>query len=601
MAGNLGTFTAVDSAVLHDADRLEAVRAMLAEYDIVATGIKTIRNRLAAVSFGEADTLRRQLEQLEVKFDLQREALWRLQISDVLLSEFISEMLRRGRGEDPFRALSQHIDVLKMALSRLVFAMDALPERLHEFRDTIEVSDRSDDRLENIERVAYEIAFGRTQLASSPLRMIFDTTSRCNLRCVTCHQSATQEVIHYDLADADLRGLDLAVERASQVFIAGMGEPLLSRATFDLVGRARSSGAYVETITNGTTLARGWRLLPNVDMLYVSFDGGTPESYEAVRRHGSFHRLIAGLRGLLESERRKICFNVVVCRQNVFTIPDIMQLATSLNIGHVHLQEMSGYLAWHDRMLIGEAERSWLFKWLAGWRATPEAAGLSFICNLVPPGHAEDAGGCDTHGATKASIAEIADVPAPTLPARQSLQQISTDLEKIINADIPATFRAVKASVRRLVPSTAEAPPPDRSELDWTALRDHVEADLAAMPHCFSTYAHLVVNGDATTRSCCKVQSRLASVDAVNFDDVWNAPTYVELRTAHAAQIAPRKACEDCRDPVRFHFLTQVLEVLDRHEIDITLIRRPKDFPIPASAEEHPLVRQLGRNAIAAP
>ena len=55
----------------------------------------------------------------------------------------------------------------------------------------------------------------------------------------------------------------------------------------------------------------------------------------------------------------------------------------------------------------------------------------------------------------------------------------------------------------RLLPSKSDhEEPPVKEDLDWIALRDFVEDDKAMMPHCMSTYAHLVVNGDATTRSC---------------------------------------------------------------------------------------------------
>lgn len=108
----------------------------------------------------------------------------------------------------------------------------------------------------------------------------------------------------------------------------------------------------------------------------------------------------------------------------------------------------------------------------------------------------------------------------------------------------------------------------------------------------------LIVNGDGTTRSCCKVQNRLSSISQDKFQNIWNAETYRELRAAHAKRIAPRAACRNCRDPVRFHFLTKILRTLENHHIDISLIRKPEDFPVPATYAEDPLVKKLGSNAI---
>lgn len=52
----------------------------------------------------------------------------------------------------------------------------------------------------------------------------------------------------------------------------------------------------------------------------VSFDGGSKESFEVIRRNGHFEAVVSGLRELSSGQRRKICFNVVVCKQNIYTL-----------------------------------------------------------------------------------------------------------------------------------------------------------------------------------------------------------------------------------------------------------------------------------------
>lgn len=590
---------------LLDAESAKRFRMVLAEYDIVATGIKTLRRRAASCPGEVTRRLLMQLERLEQKHGFDREAMWRFQVGDQELSEFLSDLTRR-HGEDPLASLSLCLNQIKSILSPLSYALEILPERNHDLADDITVDDSTAAKRHNLELMAYELAFGRTRLKSAPLRHLLDVTSRCNLRCITCHQSVTQDVVHYDLADASLTTLTTAFKYAQLIFVAGMGEPLLSRSVFALVSAAKASGAIVEAITNGTALARGSRgekLLPAIDMLMVSIDGGTRETYDAIRRNGSFDRLISNLRNLTPEARRKIIFNIVVCKQNVFTMGECVDLGIELGVGHICFQEMYGYLPWHGAMALDETERAWVFDRLPEWTERARAGDVCLICNLVRNTSSPPTDNIDIDGAIRENLALVSDVPVALVPPRQSLDDLSLALDELLAGEAPAVFAAITASLRgRLdigspdVP--AAVPGTGDEEIDWVALRDHVEAGHAQFPHCMSTYAHLIVNGDGTTRPCCKVQNRLASLAQETFGDIWNAPPYVELRSAHAQQIAPREECRDCRDPVRFHFVVETLKELAAHDIDISRIRKPKDFPVPASIGDHPLVRELGSNAL---
>jgi hypothetical protein len=239
---------------------------------------------------------------------------------------------------------------------------------------------------------------------------------------------------------------------------------------------------------------------------------------------------------------------------------------------------------------------------LPGWRRRATAGELSLICNLVPAAGDASVPEIDIVKTAERNIQAVADVKVSRVPTRKGLAEISLELEAFLAEEPPAVFRTITASLRRLALAAPPAPEvsssPPGEAVDWLALRDYVEGDNARFPHCLSTYAHLIVNGDGTTRSCCKVQSRLSSISQDRFQDIWNGENYRELRSAHAQQIAPREACRNCHDPVRFHFLTEILQTLENHDIDISLIRKPKDFPVPATYAEEPLVKKLGSNAI---
>ncbi len=455
-----------------DASQLRTLRMILAEYDIVATGIKTLIQRLLACPSELNDLLQGQLRLLESSYRLDREAMWRLQVSDANLLQLIAELNRRSRGADPLATLSQCLARIKRLLTPMSIALEDLPERDHTVPQAIAVGDQSKAKRDNLELLAYELAFGRTRLQSAPLRHVLDVTSRCNFRCLTCHQSETQDVVHYDLAETQLDAVTSVFPQALQIFVAGMGEPLLSRSAFPLAAKAKESGSFVELITNGSTLGRANTLLSVVDMLMVSFDGGTPESFDAIRRNGSFERVRGGVMEFEPALRRKVCFNVVVCKQNVYSMGECVDLAIAMGIGHVHFQEMGGYLPWHDRMLLGDAERAWFFEQLNGWIATAGQAGVSVICNLVRgPRMPSTAGPVERRQFTLQSLAAVADTPVAAMPRRVDLPALATELDSFLSEEVPAAFRVVAASHHRLLQAVgcsrrSKSEPPRRLNIE---------------------------------------------------------------------------------------------------------------------------------------
>jgi MoaA/NifB/PqqE/SkfB family radical SAM enzyme len=595
-SGRKKMLTDLSNSELVDSDTRDRFRKILAEYDIVATGIKTLDRQLAFFTDPVALLVAEQLRALERRWHLQRSLLWNQQVTNEGLSGLFEDLLQVS--EDPMADLSFNLNRIKSVLTPLSMNVEAKIDREHRFVKSDDKQDNIDKKRDNLELLSYEMIMGMTILQSKPLRHMLDTTSRCNFRCLTCYQRASQDIVHYDLADAPYQVLVPAFAFAKQVFVQAMGETFLSRSAFPLVAAAKSSGAYVEAITNGTTLERGAQLLDAVDLLMVSIDGGTEETFSLIRRNGSLDKISTSIATLPRDARRSICFNVVVCRQNVYSMDSVIDLALSLGVGHIHFQEMNGYLPWHKDMLIDEEDRNWFFYRLPIWRYKVKNSGIFIYCNLVPckeTPRRPRAGGAP---AAQVSAKAVADVPVPSMPRRATMEQLSNELENLIQDEPPEIFRQIAVSASLLAEDNARSdelsPTETTGPVDWEAARARAAAGEATFPHCLSAYAHFVVNGDGTTRSCCRVQNRLADLSQGPFGKIWNSENYVTLRTAHAQQIAPADPCVDCRDPVRFHFIDEILSELESHGVDISRIRRPKDFPLPATYAENPVVRKLG-------
>src|SRR5436190_450387 len=112
--------------------RLERFRMILAEYDIVATGIKTLISQFLACGDDVARSILSKLRALEQKLGLEREAMWQFQVSDDRLKALLGELDRRCRGNDPLNLLSFHLERTKRLLSPLSHAIEALRDRNHD-------------------------------------------------------------------------------------------------------------------------------------------------------------------------------------------------------------------------------------------------------------------------------------------------------------------------------------------------------------------------------------------------------------------------------------------------------------------------------------
>lgn len=129
----------------------------------------------------------------------------------------------------------------------------------------------------------------RIHRSSSHLSKLYiEPTDLCNLDCTMCIRSGWDETLgrmSKETFEHILRGLK-ELEQPITVFFGGLGEPLFHPKTVDWVRAVKQTGARVELITNGTTLTekRSRQLIEyGLDVLWVSIDGATPESYADVR------------------------------------------------------------------------------------------------------------------------------------------------------------------------------------------------------------------------------------------------------------------------------------------------------------------------------
>ncbi|MBI3182727.1 MAG: radical SAM protein [Myxococcales bacterium] len=149
----------------------------------------------------------------------------------------------------------------------------------------------------------------RARLLTSPdlTYLFWESTLRCNLRCLHCGSSceARSPVKELDTSQV-LAILDTIAEDfdASRIFVSITGgEPLLRRDLFEVVAHMTRLGMQSCIVTNGTLLGRGEAArLSEAGMrtASVSIDG-LSEAHEAIRGKGTYRPALAALGHALEA------------------------------------------------------------------------------------------------------------------------------------------------------------------------------------------------------------------------------------------------------------------------------------------------------------
>ncbi|HEY0464329.1 MAG TPA: radical SAM protein, partial [Polyangiaceae bacterium] len=178
--------------------------------------------------------------------------------------------------------------------------------------------------------------------------LIAELTYLCPLRCVYC-SNPTNLAAHPDrLNTADwLRVFQQAAELgALQLNLSG-GEPLLRRDLEELVAGAHALDFYTNLITSGLPLTRE-RLLrlkeAGLSSVQVSIQDSVAQDSDRIAGRESFDQKLEVARWVKELGL-PLTLNVVLHRQNLGRIAEIIALAEQLNVDRLELANTQ-YLAW---------------------------------------------------------------------------------------------------------------------------------------------------------------------------------------------------------------------------------------------------------------
>ncbi|MHB0875767.1 MAG: radical SAM protein [Anaerolineae bacterium] len=207
-------------------------------------------------------------------------------------------------------------------------------------------------------------------------KVYVEATNRCNLTCRTCMRNGWDEPLGLMAAGTWERVLAgvRSLPRPPLVFFGGMGEPLLHPDIGTMVEQAKACDARVELITNGTLLEPSLQAAladAGLDMLWVSLDGASAESYADVRLGAALPGVLANLEqlALRDGPGPELGISFVAMRRNVQDLPRIVQLAERLGARRLMVTNVVAHTA--------EMAREMLSPWALGDPPFPDALQVS--------------------------------------------------------------------------------------------------------------------------------------------------------------------------------------------------------------------------------
>ncbi len=187
-------------------------------------------------------------------------------------------------------------------------------------------------------------------------KVYIEPTDLCNIACRTCIRNGWDERMGRMNEETFSRILD-SVEGlvpVPTIFFGGLGEPLFHKHTVDWIARAKAIGAQVELITNGTMLTekRSRKIVDaGLDVIWVSIDGATPQSYADVRLGAELPKVLNNLSQFRQMRpgghhpRPEIGIAFVAMARNINDLPEVLRIGRSIGAKHFSVSNVLPYTA----------------------------------------------------------------------------------------------------------------------------------------------------------------------------------------------------------------------------------------------------------------
>lgn len=186
-----------------------------------------------------------------------------------------------------------------------------------------------DTAVDDFEKWSADLSDAPFGILYSPIRIYFELTSACLLRCRTCFNNSGKAKPN-ELATDDVKRTLEGLRRDNVLDIRFSGGEVTTRPDwFDLLRHAKDLGFSVSLNTNGVYLRPEETIDQLVDLdleqITISIDGG-PKFHDYIRGNGSYEKTV---RTLKELKRRgaHLRINTVLTKGSANDLEEILSLA----------------------------------------------------------------------------------------------------------------------------------------------------------------------------------------------------------------------------------------------------------------------------------
>jgi len=224
----------------------------------------------------------------------------------------------------------------------------------------------------------------------APAGVLWDLTSKCNLRCRHCVVSAGEECSDELSFDDCCRLIDeFADFEVGQLILSG-GEPMIRKDFFDIAEYAASKNIMIQVATNGTLIDEDVaEKLANIGArAQVSLDSSVPEIHDDFRQSsGSWEKTVKGIK-LLVKAGVPVTLAAAVTTMNIDNIPETYELGKELGVQTFRILPFvpSGRGTGAYDLEVKPARMRELTEFLLSKRESdgPEIAPMEFECTFRP-------------------------------------------------------------------------------------------------------------------------------------------------------------------------------------------------------------------------
>ncbi len=181
---------------------------------------------------------------------------------------------------------------------------------------------------------AHAMLSGQRKVHERPV-VVWNSTNRCNLKCVHCYAKANQDLDpkELDTAEAKIMIDDLAQYGAPVLLMSG-GEPLVRKDAIELISYARDKGMRPVLSTNGTLIDRVVaQELKDAGATYagISLDGLQPVNDQFRGVQGAYRKALDGIHACMDVGL-KVGLRFTINKMNFSELPGIIQMLVEENI-----------------------------------------------------------------------------------------------------------------------------------------------------------------------------------------------------------------------------------------------------------------------------